>query len=312
MKPGIVVMGSFVADLMGRGPGIPVEGETVKGSFFRVGPGGKGANQAVAAARAGGSVAMITRLGRDAFGEMAMENFSAEGIDTRYVFRSAEDPTGAALIMVSEKSGQNSIMVIPGACGNISTDEVVEAMRAHKDAKVLVVQLETNFAAVAASLAAAKEMGMKTVCNPAPAHAIPSDCYPLIDYLTPNETEASTLSGIRVNNLRDAEKAARALRKAGAGNVIITLGEKGAMILNGRDSLAMVEPFHVEAVDTTGAGDSFNGAFALAIAEGKDIRAATIFANAAAALSVTRIGTAPAMPYRAEIDAFLAKNGLAG
>lgn len=302
-------MGSFVADLMGRGPGIPVEGETVKGSFFKVGPGGKGANQAVAAARAGGSVAMITRLGRDAFGEMAMENFGAEGIDTRHVFRSAEDPTGAALIMVSEKTGQNSIMVIPGACGNISTDEVVEAMRARKDAKVLVVQLETNMAAVAASLAAAKEMGMKTVCNPAPAHPIPPDCYHLIDYLTPNETEASTLSGIKVNNLRDAEKAARALRKAGAGNVIITLGEKGAMILDSEDGLALVEPFRVEAVDTTGAGDSFNGAFALAIAEGKDIREATIFANAAAALSVTRIGTAPAMPYRAEIDAFLAKNG---
>ncbi|HWR11999.1 MAG TPA: ribokinase [Rectinemataceae bacterium] len=306
-KPKIVVMGSFVADLMGRGPQIPVTGETVKGNFFKVGPGGKGGNQAVAAARAGGDVAMITKLGLDSFGDMAFANFTAEGIDTTHVFRSAEQPTGAALIMVSETSGKNSIMVIPGACGAMDSGEVVAAMRKLGEAKVLVLQLETNFEAFAASLETGKEMGMKTICNPAPAQAIPAEYYPLIDYLTPNETEASTLSGIPVIDTASAEKAARALQAKGSANIIITLGENGALVLDSGEKVTKVPPFAVDAIDTTGAGDSFNGAFALALAEGKALIEATVFASAAAALSVTRIGTAPAMPYRGEIDEFLGK-----
>lgn len=308
-KPKIIVMGSFVADLMGRGPEIPVPGETVKGNYFKVGPGGKGANQAVAAARAGGDVAMITKLGNDSFGEMAIANFKAEGINTDHVFRSDEYPTGAALIIVKEGSGQNAIMVIPGACGQMGNDEVVSAMQKLDRADVLILQLETNFEAVAASLKTGKAMGMKIICNPAPAHPMPAEYYPLIDFLTPNETEASTLTGIRVSSVEDAEKAARALQGMGAANVIVTLGEKGALVLDKDGERHFVPSFKVGTVDTTGAGDSFNGAFALALGEGKDIVSATIFANAAAAISVTRIGTAPAMPFRDEINSFLKKNG---
>jgi ribokinase len=307
-KPRIIVMGSFVADLMGRGREIPVPGETVKGSLFKIGPGGKGANQAVAAARAGGDVAMITKLGFDSFGDMALENFKSEGIDVERVFRSREDPTGAALIIVSERTGQNSIMVIPGACGRLGAREVEEAMKALAPADVLILQLETNFEAVFASLEAGRALGMKVICNPAPAQAIPADYYPLIDYLTPNETEAATLSGLPVSDLDDAAKAARALQAKGARQVVITLGDKGALVVEEDGEPRAVPPFPVEAVDTTGAGDAFNGAFAVALAEGKDTIAAATFANAAAALSVTRIGTAPSMPQRAEIDELLRKN----
>lgn len=304
-KPRIIVMGSFVTDLMGRAAHIPLEGETVKGTFFKSGPGGKGGNQAVAAARAGGNVAMITKLGRDAFGDMAEENFVKEGIDAGYVFRTDEYATGAALIMVSEKTGQNSIIVIPGACEHIGEDEVRDAIRALSPASVLVLQLETNFEAIAVSLKMGKEFGMKLLMNPAPAHEIPKEYYSMIDYLTPNETEASMLSGVYVESVEDARSAASVLQAKGAKNIIITLGEKGALILDSASEFKHVPSFKVDVVDTTGAGDAFNGAFALALAEGKDIYDATVFANAAAALSVTRIGTAPAMAHREEIDEFL-------
>lgn len=310
-EPRIVVMGSFVADLMGRGSKLPVPGETVKGNFFKIGPGGKGANQAVAAARAGGKVALITKVGMDSFGEMAIANLKAEGIDTGHMFRSNDQPTGAALILVKEGTGQNLIMVIPSACEHLDAGEVVAAIQALAPADVLVLQLETNFEAVAASLRIGREMGMRIICNPAPAHTIPAECYPLIDFLTPNETEASTLTGISITDLDDAEEAARLLRGMGARNVIITLGERGALVLPENGPSQLVPSHEVEAVDATGAGDSFNGAFALGIAEGNDIVSATAFANAAAAISVTRIGTAPAMPFRDEIDAFLT-HGRAG
>ncbi|GAB6277539.1 MAG: hypothetical protein SAMD01599839_20790 [Rectinema sp.] len=308
MAPKIIVMGSFVADLMGRAAHIPVSGETVKGNFFKVGPGGKGANQAVAAARAGGNVAMITKLGMDSFGDMAFNNFVNEGINTDYVFRSREFSTGAALIMVSEETGQNSIIVIPGACGQIREEEVVSAIDGLVPAHVLVLQLETNFEAIAESLKTGVVKGLKILMNPAPAHEIPEEYYSMIDYLTPNETEASTLSGVKVVTVDDAKKAARILQSKGAKNIIITLGEKGALILDHEDNFLHVPSFKVNAVDTTGAGDAFNGAFALALAEGRDIVSATVFASAAAALSVTRIGTAPAMAYRKEIDDFLSNN----
>ena len=306
--PKIIVMGSFVADLMGRAAHIPVSGETVKGNFFKVGPGGKGANQAVAAARAGGNVAMITKLGMDSFGDMAFNNFVNEGINTDYVFRSREFSTGAALIMVSEETGQNSIIVIPGACGQIKEEEVISAIDGLSPADILVLQLETNFEAIAESLKVGMAKGLKVLMNPAPAQEIPEEYYSMIDYLTPNETEASTLSGIQVNTIDDAKRAARILRSKGAKNIIITLGEKGVLILDNEDHFLHIPSFKVNAIDTTGAGDAFNGAFALALAEGKDIVPATIFASAAAAISVTRIGTAPSMAYRKEIDDFLSNN----
>jgi ribokinase len=305
MKARILVMGSFVADLMGRGPKIPGIGETIKGDFFRIGPGGKGGNQAVAAARAGGETAMITKLGRDAFGDMAIASFEAEGIDTTFSYRSEEHPTGAALILVDAVSGDNSILVIPGACGHIAAEEADSAIRSFPAAEILVLQLETNFEAFAASLEAGRELGLKVICNPAPAAHIPAEHYASIDYLTPNETEASVLSGLPVGNEEEAAAAARKLRGMGARNVIITLGEKGALVLDEAGNQTHVPPFMVEAIDTTGAGDSFNGALAVAVSEGKGIVEATVFAAAAAALSVTKLGTAPAMPRRAEIEALI-------
>ncbi len=308
-KPGIIVMGSFVADLMGRGPRLPGVGETVKGGFFKMGPGGKGANQAVAAARAGGEVSMITQLGNDDFGEMAMANFRAEGIGTSGVSRTNEHPTGAALILVDENTGDNSILVIPGACDHLDPARVEAAIAAQGKAKVLVVQLETNMDAMSAALAKARELGMMTVCNPAPAQEIPPECYPLIDYLTPNEAEASTLSGLGVKTVEDAGLAAEILRSRGAATVIVTLGDKGSLVLDRKGQYTFVPAYRVEVVDTTGAGDSYNGAFAVAIAEGRDVVAAASFASAAAAISVTRIGTAPAMPFRSEIEELVRAGG---
>jgi ribokinase len=308
-EPKIIVMGSFVADLMGRGKDIPAHGQTLKGDFFKIGPGGKGANQAVAAARAGGHVAMITKLGRDSFGDMALANFKSEGIDTDHVLVSDEDPTGVALILVSERTGQNSIMVIPGACGKMGSGEVDAAMRALAPADVLMLQLETNMEAFEASLRAGRELGMRVICNPAPAQPIPEALYPLIDFLTPNETEAAALAGTAIESIADAEKAACILLERGVGHVVVTLGVQGVLSL-GRDGAArLVSSYGVEAVDTTGAGDAFNGAFAFALAEGRDVESAANFANAAAAISVTRIGTAPAMAYRKEIDDMLSGAG---
>lgn len=307
-RPRIIVMGSFVADLMGRADHIPASGETVKGNFFKVGPGGKGANQAVAAARAGGDVAMITKLGMDSFGDMAFDNFVKEGINTDFVYRSKEYSTGAALIMVSEKTGQNSIIVIPGACAQISEEEIITAIDKLMPADILVLQLETNFEAIRESLKEGVARRLKILMNPAPAHEIPEEYYSMIDYLTPNETEASTLSGIQVKTIDDAKKAAKILHARGAKNVVVTLGEKGVLILDSENRFLHVSAFKVNAIDTTGAGDAFNGAFALALAEGKDIALAAVFASAAAAISVTRIGTAPAMAYRSEIEEFLDNN----
>jgi ribokinase len=307
-RPRIVVMGSYVTDLMGRAQRIPVAGETVKGDLFKTGPGGKGGNQAVAAARAGGSVAMITKLGADVFGDLALQNFDNEGIDRRFAIRTEAYPTGAALIMVSKETGQNSIVVIPGACENLTAEEVEAAMRALLPADILMLQLETNLEALEESLRMASESGLKVMLNPAPAQEIPQGFYKMIDYLTPNETEASTLSGIEVVSIERAKQAASVLQNKGAKNVVITLGEKGALALDDEGQFYEVPAFKVEAVDTTGAGDAFNGAFALALAEHKRLVDAIVFANAAAAISVTRIGTAPSMAYREEIEKFLFEN----
>ena len=307
-KPRLIVMGSYVTDLMGRAQHIPIEGETVKGKFFKTGPGGKGGNQAVAAARAGGRVAMITKVGTDVFGDMAYENFINEGIDARYVIRTSEFATGAALIMVSEETGQNSIIVIPGACENIKAEEVQQAISALLPADIMILKLETNIEAIGESLRISKLHNIKVVMNPAPAQEIPGEYYAMIDYLTPNESEASALSGIDVVSISSARRAAFELQKRGCRNVVVTLGGKGAVALDEKGHFYHVPSFNVKVIDTTGAGDAFNGALALALGERRSLEDAIVFASAAAALSVTRVGTAPAMADRQEIDEFLKKN----
>jgi ribokinase len=301
----VVVMGSYVADLAFRTPKLPAWGETSMGSGFQLGPGGKGSNQAVAAARAGAPVSFISKIGNDSFGEMARAMWKNEGIDPSEVSSTAT-ATGAAAIILDQSSGENAIIVVPGACYELSPKDVDGARPVIERAAVFMTQLELPLATVQYGLELAHSLGLTTILNPAPACTLPDAIYTHCDFVTPNETEAEFLTGVRVQSLSDAERAADAFLARGARNAIITLGARGALVKNHQTTR------HVEALDagpvveTTGAGDAFNGGLAAALAEGRDLLDATRFACAVASISVTRPGTAPSMPHRAEVDALLA------
>jgi len=301
----VVVMGSFVADLAFRTPQLPAWGQTILGSEFRLGPGGKGSNQAVAAVRLGAKVAFITKLGRDPFGDLARNTYEREGIDARYCFVTEEHATGGAAIVVHETRGENAIVVVPGSGFHLTAADVDRAAELIDQASVFMTQLEVPVAVAEHGLQRAHRSGVPAILNPAPAMQLPERIYPLCDYLTPNESEAAGLIGQPVESLEDAERAADEFLSRGVRNVVITLGEQGAFVKN-----AMVTR-HVPAIDagpvveTTGAGDAFNGGFAVGLSEGMDIVAATRFGCAVAGISVTRYGTAPSMPSRAEVDALL-------
>lgn len=307
MPAPVAVLGIFVADLAFKAPRLPVMGETILGHGFKDGPGGKGSNQAIAAARAGADVRMITRIGRDTFGEMARKAWAADGVDTRAVTIDDELPTGAAFIFVSTETGNNAIIVESGAAAKLSPTDVAAAEPVIASSKVLVTQFEQPVETAIAGLTLARRHGVLTVLNPAPAVPVDPAIYGLCDYVTPNETEAATLTGLRVETEADALAAAGALVAMGARNALITLGDKGAL-LHGEAGTQVVPAFRVaQVVDTTGAGDAFNGGFAVALAEGKSPLEAIRFANATAALSVQRPGTAPSMPTRDEIEGVLAR-----
>ncbi|HBG39194.1 MAG TPA: ribokinase, partial [Clostridiaceae bacterium] len=274
---------------------------------FKLGPGGKGSNQGVAAQRAGADVTMITKLGKDDFAEIALKSFKNEGMDTKFVFQDEKYSTGAALIMVDEKTSENEIVVVPGACSNITDKDIKMAKESIENSKVFLTQLETNVDAVEKAVDIAYKNGVTVVLNPAPVQEISDELYKKIDVLTPNEVEASILSGVNVETIEDAKKAANVLMKKGVKNVLITLGSKGVLVVTSQKE-EFIQSYKVNVVDTTGAGDAYNGAFATALSEGKDIFEAAHFANAAAAISVTRIGTAPAMAYRNEIEKFISNN----
>lgn len=301
----ITVLGSFVADLTFRTKKVPAWGETILGSNFRLGPGGKGSNQAVAAARLGGNVSFLSKLGRDSFGEMARATYRQEGVDTRFVFETTDYPTGAATIILDEVTGENAIIVVPGASFQVTPAEIAQARDLIAESAVFMTQLEMQVASVEHGLKLARSLGVQTILNPAPAMAVPENIFALCDYLTPNEIEAATLTGLPVTSVADAELAADALMTRGARNVVVTLGAQGALVKNA--GLAK----HVPAVnagpivETTGAGDAFNGGFAIALSEGRDIVAATHFGCAVAGIAVTRHGTAQSMPMRAEVEALL-------
>ena len=306
MAQGVAILGIFVADLAFRAGRQPAMGETLMGSGFKMGPGGKGSNQAVAAARAGAAVSFISRLGQDAFGEIALSTWKAEGISPR-VALSEREPTGAAYIFVSDETGENAIIVVPGAAGGISAADVERERAAIEGAKVFVTQLEQPIDAALRGLEIARAAGAVTVFNPAPAAAVPERLYALCDYVIPNETEAADITGIAVSTVEDARRAGDVLLQKGAGAAIITLGARGALF-HDRDHSVMIDAFNAgKVVETAGAGDSFVGAFAAGLSEGMDPVAAARFGCAAAAISVTRPGTAPAMPKRAEIAALLAR-----
>ena len=306
MKKGkVTVLGSYVADLMVRAPHLPVTGETVRGTLFKYGPGGKGSNQGIAAHRAGGQVCMITKVGNDIFAEAALETYRQEGMDLTYVYRSEIAGTGAALIMVDEHTGANKIAVVPGAGDCITSAEIERARPAIEQADVFLTQLEINIDAVEQAVAIAFRAGVPVVLNPAPVQLVPDAILRQAAIITPNETEASILTGIEVDCDEAALRAAKALLQRGPKTVIITLGEKGSLIVTG-DYSCHVPPLKVQAVDTTGAGDAYSGGLATALAEGLAMGPAARFASVTAGLSVTKLGTAPAMPFRNEIDAALA------
>ena len=302
----VAVLGIFVADLAFKAPRLPVMGETILGQGFKDGPGGKGSNQAIAAARAGGDARMITRIGRDTFGEMAQKAWVADGIDTSSVVIDETLPTGAAFIFVSTETGNNAIIVESGAAAKLSPADVTAAERTIATSKVLMTQFEQPVETAIAGMTLARKHGVITILNPAPAVPVPDAIYALCDYVTPNETEAATLTGIKVETEADALAAAKDFLRRGAKNALITLGAKGAL-LHGAVGTFMVPAFKVpKVVDTTGAGDAFNGGFAVALAEGKSPAEAVRFGCATAGLSVQKPGTAPSMPSRAEIEALLA------
>jgi ribokinase len=298
----VTVMGSYVADLAFRVDRLPSWGETRMGRSFQLGPGGKGSNQAVAAARAGANVSFISKLGPDPFGEMARTLYRDEGIDTQFIF-STPNPTGAAAIIIDAVKGENAIIVVPGACFELTPAEVDQATAVIAGSGIFIAQLELPLPTVEHGLKLAHTRGVSTILNPAPAATLPETIYPFCDYLTPNETEATALTGLPVTDLASAEKAATALLARGVRNVIVTLGDKGALIKNSTLTRHVPAINAGPVVETTGAGDAFNGGLATALAEGMDLFEATKFACVVAGISVTRPGTAPSMPHRSEIDA---------
>ena len=302
----IVILGVFVADTAYRADRQPRMGETILGRSFALGPGGKGSNQSVAAARAGGEVHFISRLGKDPFADMARATWDRAGV-TPAITEDAESYTGAAYIFVEEATGNNAIIIAPGAAGRISVADVEARAGLIGGAKVFVTQLEQPMDAAFRALEIARAGGARTILNPAPAADLPDGMLALCDYVTPNESEAEGLTGLPVTTLEEAEAAAKALRAMGAGAAVITLGEKGALYHDGARTVHVPVFNAGPVVETTGAGDAFNGGFAVALAEGRDPVEATRFGCATASISVTRPGTAPSMPSRAEIDALLAR-----
>lgn len=300
----VLVIGSYVVDLMSRTPHMPKPGETVLGGPFTMGPGGKGSNQAVAAARQGATVTMVTKVGKDVFGDEAIKNFEQESIDTSHVTRHPKAATGAALIPVDEQ-GENMIVVALGACGEITAADIHAAERSFQEADMVLVQLETSMVAVETAIKLAKRYDLPVVLNPAPYQTINESMLKDVTYITPNETEASLLTGIEVNDEETARAASLKLVQQGVNKVIITLGKQGCFVYDGTDEGRLVKGFKVEVVDTTGAGDAFNGAFTTFIADGMTLNEAVVRANAVAALSVTKLGTAPSMPYAHEVDTFI-------
>jgi len=298
-RPRIVVLGSSNTDMVIQAKRLPRPGETVLGGEFVMAAGGKGANQAVAAARAGGAVTFIACLGRDMFGDQALAGFARDGIDVDHVVRDARTPSGVALIVVAQ-NGENSIAVASGANAKLAPAHARQARRLIASARVLVLQLETPLATVQAAAELAADAGVPVILNPAPARRLPNRLLRCVSVLTPNEREAELLTGIRVDRPAGVAAAASALRDRGVPTVVMTLGRRGAYVASG-DTARLVPGFKVKAVDTTGAGDVFNGALAVALGEGRPLLAAVRFAHAAAALSVTRLGAQPSAPRRGAI-----------
>ncbi|MFL4472122.1 ribokinase [Tateyamaria armeniaca] len=297
----VVILGVFVADTAYRAARMPRMGETVMGTSFALGPGGKGSNQAVACARIGADTHIISKLGQDDFGKLALDTWAEAGV-TPHAQQHADSYTGAAFIFVDDATGDNAIIVSPGAAALITAADIDAHIDLIEGADVFVTQLEQPMDAAMRALEVARAAGVTTVLNPAPAAPLPDGMLALCDYVTPNETECEALTGMAVESASDAERACAVLRDLGVKTPIITMGEQGAY-LDGHGLVPAVNAGPV--VETTGAGDAFNGAFAAALSEGRTPLEAVQYGCAMAGLSVTKAGTAPAMPSRAKVDALL-------
>lgn len=305
MKPRIVVVGSANTDLVVRVPRLPLPGETVsEGRFFRA-PGGKGANQAVAAARLGARVHFVARLGDDLFGRQSLANFQQTGVDTTHVVLSSDVPSGVALITV-DAQGNNVIVVAPGANGALSADDVERAADDIRSAGAVVAQLEVPLETVQRAAQLAHESGVPFILDPAPAQDLPAELLSMISVLTPNETEARILTGVEVGDESSARVAAERLLTAGVGAVVVTMGGQGFLLAES-DSMAFIAAPAVRAVDATAAGDAFTGCLAVGLAQRQALHDAALFAGHAAALSVTKMGAQPSMPTREEVETFAGK-----
>ena len=299
----ISILGIFVADISFSGNKIPSSGETILGSNYNVGPGGKGCNQAIAISRLGGKVSFITKIGKDEYGELALKTLKENKIDASTVVHAEDQQTGVAGIMIDQLTGKNAINVIVGAPNTLTIEEVNKNIDKIINSKVFLTQLEVPKNVILHCLKAAKENHVLTILNPAPAAKISDEFFKYIDYFTPNETEAEFYTGIKINDENDAKKSAKKLINMGIKKVIITLGEKGLLYSDGEEEIH-IKARPVKAVDTTGAGDAFNGGFSFAIFKGKKIKECLEIANKVAGLSTTKFGAGNSMPFFKDVIKF--------
>ena len=296
----ITVLGIFVADISFSGPKIPSTGETILGKKYNVGPGGKGCNQAIAIARLGGKTNFISKIGKDAYGELALKTLEKNKISKENIIQDASQQTGVAGILVDQNTGKNAINVIVGAPSSLKISEIEKQIDLIKSSKIFLTQLEVPKDVTLHCLKTAKENGCITILNPAPASEISKEFYNNIDFFTPNETEAEFYTGIKITNKREAKEAANKLISLGIKKVIITLGEKGLLYSDGKEEI-YIKASSVKAIDTTGAGDAFNGGLAYGISKEKSIKECLELANKVAGLSTTKLGAGDSMPYLGDL-----------
>ena len=297
----ISVLGIFVADISFSGPKIPSVGETILGNKYNVGPGGKGCNQAIAIARLGGKVNFISKIGKDSYGELALNTLKKNNINIENIIQDEKLQTGVAGILIDKNSGKNAINVIVGAPSSLTINEIDKQINLIKSSKIFLTQLEVPKDVTLHCLKIAKENGCITILNPAPASEISNEFYSEIDYFTPNETEAEFYTGIKITNEKEAKQAAEKLLNLGIKKVIITLGEKGLFYTDGKEE-TYLKASPVKAIDTTGAGDAFNGGLAFGLSKDKPINECLELANKVAGVSTTKLGAGDAMPFLKDIN----------
>lgn len=303
MKPSIVIVGSSNTDMVIKADHLPAPGETILGGAFFMTQGGKGANQAVAAARLNGQITFIAKVGTDVFGRQSVQLYKEDGIDTSYITTDENSPSGVALITVDE-NGENCIAVAPGANGTLNVDDISKAQEVLANASIILMQLEIPLVTVEYVANLAESTNVKLVLNPAPARTLSDDILSKVSIITPNKKEAEMLTGIKITDNESAKEAAKILAGKGIETIIITMGGEGALIFH-NNTYEVVPASKVKAVDTTAAGDVFNGALVVAISEGNDMTQAVRFANSAAAISVTRLGAQSSAPRRDEVEALI-------